>query len=72
MSTTTEIAAAGLNRFYDEGFTRWPEEKLRPLFSNADIESEAIQQELARWQEMGWIELPRRKDVYLIVHAPIG
>ena len=65
MATIIAIAKAGLNRFYDEGFTCWPEDKLRAIFSNQDIEVDPIKTELESWQKSGWIELPKTKLEYL-------
>lgn len=65
MNSILEIAKAGLNRFYDEGFTQWPEEKLKVVFSNQNLEGEEIQAVLKRWHAAGFIELPRQKHEYL-------
>ena len=64
-------ARAGLNRFFDEGMSRWPEEKLRPLFSHADLDHPAIQKALSEWESSGYITLDRSPDCYLTIRTII-
>ncbi len=64
MDTVIEIAKAGLNRFYDEGYVRWPEEKLRVVFSNRSLQEPGIERILESWAAQGWIKLPKRKEEY--------
>jgi hypothetical protein len=65
MDTTIEIAKNGLNRFHDEGFARWPAEKLRAVFGNQDLESENIMRVLEKWRDAGYIKLPKTNEEYL-------
>ena len=65
------IAQAGLNRFFDEGVSRWPDETLRPLFLNTNLEHPYVQQALAGWQLAGYITLNKTPDCYLVVHTVI-
>ncbi len=67
MDTIIEIAKAGLNRFYDEGYVRWPEEKLRVIFSNHSLQEPEIARTLENWETQGWIKLPKRKEEYVEV-----
>lgn len=67
MSTTIEIAKAGLNRFYDEGYVCWPLGKLTVVFQNKRLEQPEIANELKRWEEAGWIKLPKTDAEYLIM-----
>jgi hypothetical protein len=62
-----EVAKAGINRFLDEGFTSWPEDKLRPLFLNRPLEDESIKAILTLWEESGSIRLLRHPDAYIQV-----
>lgn len=59
------IAKAGLNRFYDEGCVRWPEEKLKVVFGNRSLQDPEISEILEEWQIAGWVQLPKRKEEYL-------
>ena len=68
MAVRTGIS--GLWRFYDDGFTRWPRNKLAPLFSNLDLEHPEIQKELCRLQEEGLVKLHGKADYYLEVIRP--
>jgi len=65
MDTIIEIAKAGLNRFYDEGYVRWPEEKLGVLFSNHSLQEPEIERALESWAAQGWIKLPKGKEKYV-------
>lgn len=65
MNTIIEIAKAGLNRFYDEGYSRWPEEKLRVVFSNHSLQEPEIERTLESWAAQGWIKFPKRKEEYI-------
>ena len=71
MNTTIEIAKAGLNRFYDEGYVRWPEDKLTVVFGNHSLQEPAIAQALESWETQGWIKLPKRKAEYAVILAVI-
>ena len=65
MDKTIEIAKNGLNRFYDEGFVRWPAEKLRAVFGNQDLRNEKIMRTLEEWRDAGYIELTKTNEQYL-------
>jgi hypothetical protein len=65
------IAAAGISRFYDEGFTRWPEEKFRVLFAGATLEEKEIQRALAFWEQSGAIKIRRDAECFVEVLQPI-
>lgn len=65
MDTIIEIAKTGLNRFYDEGFVSWPEEKLRVLFSNHCLHNPEIERALESWAAQGWIKLHKGKEKYV-------
>jgi hypothetical protein len=67
MDTIIEIAKAGLNRFYDEGYVRWPEEKLRVLFSNHSLLEPEIERALGSWAAQGWIKLSKERREYIEV-----
>ena len=71
---SVSTARAGLNRFFDEGMSRWPEQKLRPLFSHVDLAHPAIQKALTEWESSGYITLDRSPGCYLtvrtIIHPP--
>lgn len=60
-------ARAGINRFFDEGFTRWPKNKLSVLFDNRPLETEEIQAILTSWEKSGFIRLRKNTDVYFEV-----
>lgn len=62
-----ETAKAGLARFFDEGYTKWPEDKLRVIFANRDLNDPDVQSLLSNWLALGIVELPRRADCYLIM-----
>ena len=66
------IATAGINRFYDEGFTKWPEEKFRVLFAGAALEEEEIQQALTIWEQAGAIRIKREAACFVEVLHPIS
>jgi hypothetical protein len=68
MAVRTGIS--GLWRFYDDGFTRWPINKLAALFSNLDLEHPEIQKELRRLQKEGLLKLHGKTDCYLEVIQP--
>jgi hypothetical protein len=61
------IAKAGLNRFFGDGMSKWPEATLRPLFSNTDLEHPCIQRALLEWQSSGYITLHKKPECYLTV-----
>ena len=65
--TFIDIAKAGLNRFYDEGYTVWPKSKLQSLFSNHSLESEEVMSELLSWDKEKWINLRKEDNQYLIM-----
>jgi hypothetical protein len=65
MDNIIEIAKAGLNRFYDEGYIRWPEDKLRTLFCNRGLQEPEIASALEEWKAGGCIELPKQTNEYL-------
>jgi hypothetical protein len=62
-----QIGVSGLWRFYDEGFTRWPEAKLAAAFSNMDLEHPELQKEFQELEKQGLIRLCKRGDCYLEV-----
>lgn len=62
-----EIAKAGLNRFYEEGYTRWPLDKLRTIFQKNDLESPEIAAALKEWEKSGWVQLPKTDEEYLVL-----
>jgi hypothetical protein len=66
------VAAAGIDRFYDDGFTKWPEEKFRVLFTGAALEEEAIQAALHRWEKSGAIKIWRDSTCFVEVLRPIA
>ena len=65
ISNSIRAAKAGLSRFYDEGYYRWPESNLRIIFDNQDLDDPGIQTALETWQQQGVIKLLARPDVYL-------
>jgi hypothetical protein len=66
------IAAAGIDRFYDEGFTRWPEEKFRVLFAGTALEEKEIQRVLTFWEQSGAIKIWRDAERFVEVLQPIA
>ena len=71
METRLSIATAGLNRFYDEGFTKWSEEKLRPLFSGARLDESEIEERLHEWEHRGFVKRKNQTECFLEVLKPI-
>lgn len=67
IKSAIRIGVSGLWRFYDDGFVRWPRNKLTPLFSNLDLEQPEIQKELESLEKKGLIKLLRTNDCYLEV-----
>jgi len=64
------IAAAGINRFYDEGMTRWTEAKFRVLFTGATLEEESIQNALSVWEASGAIVRMNQPDCFVeVLHS---
>jgi hypothetical protein len=61
------VAKSGMNRFFDEGMYKWPEEKLLPLFSNIYLDHPIIKKTLEEWQNEGFITLDEESDSYLTV-----
>ena len=71
MKRIIEIGLNGMWRFYDEGFTRWPQDKLAPLFSNTNLEHPEIQAEFRSLEAQGFIRLNKKEDCYLeVIRAP--
>jgi hypothetical protein len=72
MNSTISIAKAGLNRFYDEGYVTWPEDKLRVIFGNLSLDVPDVARVLLVWEGNGWIKLAKSRDSYITVLKPIG
>jgi len=71
MESAIRIGISGLWRFYDDGFTRWPRNKLMPLFSNIDLGQPEVQKALESLERQGQIKLKRTTECYLeVLHAP--
>jgi hypothetical protein len=66
------LAAAGIDRFYDEGFTKWSEEKFRVLFAGVALEEEEIQRALLSWEQSGAIKIKRDASCFVEVLRPIS
>ena len=62
-----QIAEAGLWRFFDEGYTRWPQEKLVSLFSNQHLDHPVIQNHIGALEKQGLVKIFGTKDCYLEV-----
>ena len=66
-----EIGLRGMWHFYDDGFTRWPYEKLAPLFSNINLDHPEIQREFQSLENQGFVKLYKKQDCYLeVIRAP--
>jgi hypothetical protein len=66
-----QIGLRGLWRFFDEGYTCWPAEKLTPLFRNIDLNHPEIQEALRQAEAKGWVRLHGKNDCYLeVLGAP--
>lgn len=72
IKTTIAIAAAGIDRFFDEGYTKWPEDKFRVLFAGATLEEEEIQQALDTWEKAGAIRIRREEVCFVEVLHPVS
>ena len=64
-------AAAGIDRFFDEGYTKWPEDKFRVLFCGAALEEDAVQNILAVWEKSGAIKIRREPNCFVEIIHPI-
>jgi hypothetical protein len=65
------ILRAGLDRFYSEGFYKWPRSKLTALFHrDSDLENEDVQAALTQWEHQGIVRVQRKEDCYLEVLTP--
>ena len=64
-SDLIETARAGLNRFLDEGMTRWPEDKLRALFGNRSMNDPIVENALENWANDGSIILHKTLNLYI-------
>ena len=72
IETKIAIAAAGIDRFFDDGFTKWPEEKFRVLFAGAALEEDLIQKALLTWEARGAMARRSRVDCFVEVLHPIS
>ena len=66
------IAAAGIDRFYDEGYTKWPEDRFRVLFTGSALEEKAIQEALRTWEASGAIIRRNQPTCFVEVLRPVG
>ena len=66
-----EIAKAGINRFWDEGYTKWPRAKLQSLFLNKSLDGDQVQEAFSDWENEGYIRIILESDVYIEVLKPI-
>jgi hypothetical protein len=66
-----DIAKAGIDRFYSEGYVRWSRENFQRLLGHkVDIEDPCIQSALRAWEEIGVIRLVGQDDCYIEVLKP--
>lgn len=66
-----EIGLSGIWRFYDEGFTRWPYDKLASVFSNMNLEHPEIQRQFRALESQGFIKLHKKGECYIeVIRAP--
>ena len=72
VKSAMQIGVRGLYRFYDDGFTRWPRNKLVPLFSNLDLDHPEIQREFQELEKQGVLKISRTEDCYLeVLRVPV-
>ena len=64
-NTVIEIAKAGLNRFFSEGYTKWPEDKLLALFDNRPMSDPIVKKTIEAWENEGAVVLHRKHNNYL-------
>lgn len=70
-SDIIEIAERGLWRFYDEGYYRWPREKLQSFYSNTSLDNPEVKKSLSYLEKKGFIKLVREADCYIeVLDAP--
>lgn len=66
------IAATEMDRFFDEGFTKWPEENFPVLLAGAAPEEDAISKALDTWEKAGAIRITREEACFVEVLRPIS
>lgn len=64
-----EIIKAGFNRFYSEGYVKWPEENIRKIFDGV-LENEEINF-LKSLEEKGYIDFVGKGDCYVLILSKI-
>ena len=68
-----QIAERGLWRFYDEGYYRWPYDKLQSLYQNIELADQEIQSALLALEKQGYIKIIGQKECYIeVLNAPQG
>lgn len=69
---TLNILAAGINRFYTEGYVRWSRENVQKVLGDKiNIESPCVQSALQAWAKAGIIHLLRTEEEYFVVLRPL-
>lgn len=60
-------AKDGLNRFYADGYTKWPKATFQKMFGEVNIANPHIQSVLHEWEAAGLIRFVGRDDYYIEV-----
>lgn len=60
-------AIAGINRFYGEGYTKWPQSQLVMAFGGRSLRTKEIDNTLLDLERSGFIRLHKQVDCYLEV-----
>ena len=70
-----EVASSGINRFFDEGYTRWPESKFRSLFQGVPLENPEVAAAIALWVANGSLSISNPRDpvfeILKLINDPI-
>ena len=65
------IVQAGLERFYGEGYVRWPRNKFEAIFPpGLSLDEPAVAEQLADWERRGFIKLNHTGDPFVTVLRP--
>ncbi|MCP4088491.1 MAG: hypothetical protein GY746_01675 [Gammaproteobacteria bacterium] len=73
MRSALEIAKAGIDRFYFEGYTKWPKSKFQQLLGpHINLDDQRIRYTLLAWENAGIIQYIDTEDVYICILKPFS
>jgi hypothetical protein len=65
------VLQAGINRFFDEHYYRWPRATVEHVLSPASADDPVVTRSLLKWSQLGYIRFVGSDECYFEVLRPV-